>query len=327
MTTELRARPRTRKSSRRGAAAKSVAERGPSRSQQEMNELLETFYPDKLNWKNIDWVVVAWMVPMHVGALVAPFFFTWSALGVAVLLHWMTASIGICLCYHRYLSHRSLRLAKPAEFFALLCGALSGEGTPLTWTATHRLHHQKSDQPGDPHSPLDGPWWSHILWMCVRRPKEQTELLFRRYVPELMERPLVRFFEKTAFLWLLAMGAGLFALGGLPMLLWAMCVRMVVAYHSTWFVNSATHLWGYRNYDTRDESRNLWWVALLSYGEGWHNNHHAHPSLAPAGHRWWEIDMTWWLIRGLRACGLAYDVRDRIPAANDRQANDLAPAH
>ena len=102
-------------------------------------------------------------------------------------------------------------------------------------------------------------------------------------------------------------------IGGWSMLLWGLCARMTYAYHSTWFVNSATHLWGYRNYDTRDESRNLWWVAVVSYGEGWHNNHHAHPSNARAGHKWYEIDPTFWVIKLLKATGLAYDVKDAIP--------------
>ncbi len=274
----------------------------------------ESFDPKNLRRENIDWVVLGWMIAMHVGCLAAPFFFTWQALGVAVVLHWMTASIGICLGYHRYLAHRSLKLKTPAEFCVLLCSVLSGEGTPLTWAATHRLHHQRSDQYGDPHSPLDGPWWSHLLWLFMKRTPAQQEALFQRYVPELAERPMMRFFEKTFGLWLVAMAVTLFVIGGLPMLLWGLCVRMVVAYHSTWFVNSATHMWGYRNYETRDQSRNLWWVALLAYGEGWHNNHHAHPHTARAGHKWWEIDMTFWAIRALEWCGLATEVDDRNPS-------------
>lgn len=282
--------------------------------------LLRSFYPDQLHFKNIDWVVVFWMTGMHLGALAAPFFFSWTGLGVAIVLHWLTCSIGICLGYHRYLAHKSFKLKSPAEAFVLFCGAISGEGSPLTWSATHRLHHQRSDQAGDPHSPLVGKWWSHIFWTFVYRTPETNQALFRRYVPELVERPMLQFFERTYFMWLVATGVTLFAVGGLPVLLWGMCVRMVFAYHSTWFVNSATHLWGYRNYDTRDESRNLWWVAVVSYGEGWHNNHHAHPSVAPAGHRWWEVDMTWWSIKLLRACGLATDVRDRLPKHTDRTA-------
>jgi stearoyl-CoA desaturase (delta-9 desaturase) len=143
----------------------------------------------------------------------------------------------------------------------------------------------------------------------------------RRYCPELINRPLVNFFERTFPLWLWGSGITLLTAGwllggwqlGLSWLVWGMCVRMVAAYHSTWFVNSATHLWGYRNYDTRDASRNLWRVAILAYGEGWHNNHHAHPSVAPAGRKWWEVDITWWSIRLLKAVGLAWTSATSCP--------------
>jgi stearoyl-CoA desaturase (delta-9 desaturase) len=277
-------------------------------------EILATFSPDQLRWNNVSWHVVAWMALLHVGALAAPFYFTWQALGAAVLLHWLTCSIGICMCYHRTLSHRSLRLHGPAKFLGLYAAAIAGEGSPLRWSLVHRIHHGHSDEPGDPHSPLEGAWWSHLLWMFAQQPREMEESANRQYVPDLQRDKLVMLFERTWFFWLLATAAGLYALGGLPMLLWAVCMRMVVAYHSTWFVNSATHLWGYRNYQTTDESRNLWWVAILSYGEGWHNNHHAHPRIARAGHRWWEFDPTWLAIRFLRATGLASEVVDRLPA-------------
>ena len=301
---------------------KSAEQRRESMSKQdEIQAIYDAFSPKNLRWSNIDWVVLGWMVAMHVGAVAAPFFFTWSALAVCLALHFLTCSIGICLAYHRYLSHRSFKLKKPVEFFVLLCGALSGEGSPLTWAANHRLHHSRSDKEGDPHSPLKGAWWAHILWLFVYRSKEQQDRLFRRFVPELADRPMLRFFEKTYFSWLILSGAVLFAIGGLPMLLWGLCFRLVIAYHSTWFVNSATHLWGYRTYETRDESRNLWWVALVSYGEGWHNNHHAHPSNARAGHRWWEIDMTFWSIKMLKALGLATDVKDRIPTKTTQLAD------
>ena len=287
----------------------------------EQDAIFASFRPANLTWKKLDWIVLIWMAAMHLGCLAAPFFFTWKALGVTVVLHWLTASVGICLGYHRYLTHRAFKLKWPAEFPVLMCSAIAGEGPPLTWAATHRLHHQRSDLAGDPHSPLEGKWWSHILWLFVNRTPLQQDALFRRYVPDLVDRPLIQFFHRTHGLWPVVMGIGLFVLGGLPMLVWGLCVRMVVAYHSTWFVNSATHLWGYRNYETGDESRNLWWVALVSYGEGWHNNHHAHPTVAPAGHRWWEFDMTWWTIKALRFCGLATDVNDQIPAQTAKNAN------
>ncbi|MCA9056727.1 MAG: fatty acid desaturase, partial [Planctomycetaceae bacterium] len=160
----------------------------------------------------------------------------------------------------------------------------------------------------------EGPWWAHLYWMMVAAPKRKQQLLEKHFAPDLLRDRTVVFFEKTFPLWLFGTGALLFWLGGWSMFLWAMCARMVFAYHSTWFVNSATHLWGYRNYETTDASRNLWWVAVLSYGEGWHNNHHAHPRLARAGHKWWELDPTFWAISSLRLVGLAHDVDDRIPA-------------
>lgn len=278
-------------------------------------QIYDSFSPSNLRWNNLDLTNFFWMLGMHLGCLAAPFFFTWQAFGVAMVMWWLTGSIGVCLGYHRFLAHKSMKLVGPARFFTLLCGALSGEGSPLFWTATHRLHHQRSDQPGDPHSPNDGPFWSHMLWLFGWRSPVERDLLLNRYAPDLVRDPMMQFFEKTYGLILVGCGVGLYFLGGLPMLLWAMCVRMVWCYHATWFVNSATHIWGYRTYETRDLSRNLWWVAAVSWGEGWHNNHHAHPHTARAGHKWWELDPTWWVIRTLKACRLAYDVDDRIPTA------------
>lgn len=300
-----------------------------ARAAEETKLIRESFSRNRLAWNNVDWVVSIFLIGVHLGALAAPFFFSWTGLAVCVAFHWLTCSIGICLGYHRYLAHKSFKLRAPAKFMVLLAGSLSAEGSPLTWAATHRLHHQRSDQDGDPHSPLEGPWWSHILWLFLQRKDHEQEALYRRYAPELTDDRMIQFFERAFVFILWGQGLALLGtgalLGGWPMalslLLWGMCVRMVVAYHSTWFVNSATHLWGYRNYDTRDESRNLWWVAILAYGEGWHNNHHAHPAIAPAGHRWWEVDVTWWAIRALQIVGLAWDVRDQIPQG--RKADDI----
>jgi sn-2 palmitoyl-lipid 9-desaturase len=320
-TTEVIAPAKRRHGKKRRSRKNRVAENAPVPARVvESQEIYDWFNPNQLNWKNVDWVVVGWMAAMHVGCLAAPFFFTWSAFGLAAVIYWLTSSVGVCLGYHRYLTHRSFKLSKPAEFGVMLCSVGSGEGSPLMWAATHRLHHQRSDQEGDPHSPLEGKWWSHMAWLFVNHSKEQRDILYRRYVPDLVDQPVMKFFERTYGLWLIAFGVALFAIGGIPALLWGMCVRMVISYHSTWFVNSATHLWGYRNYDTRDESRNLWWVALLAFGEGWHNNHHAHPSTARAGHQWWEIDMTFWVIRGLQFVGLASDVNDHIPLGEKHEA-------
>ena len=300
---------------------------------EEREWLLAQFHPSRLQWKNADWVVFFWMLSMHIGTAAAiiglcvpslrAYTFSWPALATACVLHWFTASIGICLGYHRGLSHRSFVLSPIARFVTLMAGAISGEGSPLMWAASHRLHHAHSDETGDPHSPLINPWWSHIMWLFIEHPASTRETLFRHFVPDLAKDPLLRFFERTYGLWLIGTGAILFAVGGLPMLLWAMCLRMTLCYHSTWFVNSATHLWGYRNYDTTDASRNLWWVAIAAYGEGWHNNHHAHPRVARAGHRWWEIDMTWYAIRTLQMLGLATKVVDKIPEGRDAAVKKL----
>lgn len=295
----------------------SVPETSPKPSKAEVQEEIYAMYsPDRLKFSNIDWVTTVWMVGIHAGCLLAPFYFSWSAVAVALFLHWFTASIGICLCYHRFLSHRSFKLKGPAKFVALLAGTLAGEGSAYRWTATHRLHHQRSDQKGDPHSPLDGAFWSHLLWLFVYRSNKQDEVIYKRYIPELLDDKMIRFFDKGFAYILFGSAIVLTLIGGLPFLAWAVCVRMTLAYHSTWLINSATHVWGYRNYETRDHSRNLWWAAILSYGEGWHNNHHAHPVCAKNAHRWWEVDMTWYSIAFLRKIGQCYDVKDQIPTAS-----------
>jgi stearoyl-CoA desaturase (delta-9 desaturase) len=286
--------------------------------------LYDIYDPRHFNIKSVDWVVLGWMVMIHVGALAAPFFFTWQAFVGMLVMHWATCSIGICLGYHRFLSHKSLKLRQPARFLVAMCGVLSGEGSPLMWAATHRVHHARSDDHGDPHTPNHGSWWSHIIWLFMNHDKKCREQLYRRYTPDLLKDRMLLFFEKTYGPMLFASGIALYALGGWPWLLWGLCFRMCFAYHSTWFVNSATHIWGYRNYDTDDRSRNLWWVALLSYGEGWHNNHHAHPRLARAGHKWWEIDMTFYAIRALQFVGLAYEVDDRKPVGRAAAPADAA---
>lgn len=289
----------------------------------EKNLLRDTFDFQRPSLARMDWTVLIWMSLMHVGCVAALFFFSWSALAVAFALYWLTGTIGICLCYHRYLAHRSFKLARPAEAVVHLFGCLALQGGPLTWSATHRVHHARSDKEGDPHSPRDGKWWSHILWLFINRTSARNQEFLNKIVPDLMKDPMCVFFERTAFLWTVALGVGLFAIGGWSWLLWGMCVRMVITYHATWFVNSATHLWGYRNYETTDDSKNLWWVALITGGEGWHNNHHAYPRIARAGHRWWEVDTTYGVIWLLKKSRLAWDVNDSLPDLSRGNAKPL----
>ena len=146
--------------------------------------IYQSFAPENLRWSNVDWTVLIWIAAMHVGALFAPFYFTWPAITVAAVWYCLGGSIGICLGFHRYLSHRSFKLKPVSEFFILLFGVLTGQGSPLTWTATHRVHHQRSDLSGDPHSPRDGSFWSHMMWLFVYRDRKQLDALQERYVPE-----------------------------------------------------------------------------------------------------------------------------------------------
>ena len=267
----------------------------------------------------VSWGVTVWMSIMHVGAVAALWYFTWQGLALLIGLHFVTACLGVTLGFHRLLTHGSLVVSRPVKYFFSMCGMLSAEGSPLMWVATHRKHHVHSDLDDDPHSPNHGFWWSHLLWFAPANTPEDLEALLKRWAPDLYKDPVQRFFHRTFGIYPALLGVVLYATGqyffgqGMSWLLWGLCARMVFAYHSTWFVNSATHIWGYRNYETTDRSRNLWWVALLSYGEGWHNNHHAHQRLAAHGHRWWEVDVTYMVIRLLKVTGLAKKVQDQIP--------------
>lgn len=281
-----------------------------------------TRYPDGINWP-----VVAWLTLVHVGALAAPFVFSWSGLVLALALHWLTGGIGVCLGYHRLFTHRSFTTSRPVRFLIAWLGGLSGEGSVIDWVANHRKHHALSDKEGDPHSPHDGAWWSHAFWLArAYRPEAYTAHV-NHWAPDLVKDRDLVFLARTFLVWqfvfggLLA-GAG-YLIGGPGLawswLVWGVFVRLVFVLHSTWFVNSASHMWGYKNYTTTDDSRNNWWVALVTYGEGWHNNHHAYPHMARHGHRWWEVDLTYLTILLLERLGLVWNVVNYKRRAGDQQ--------
>jgi stearoyl-CoA desaturase (delta-9 desaturase) len=265
-----------------------------------------------------DWANIFWIVVLHLGVLAAPWTFTWPGLALFLVMGWLTGGIGICLGYHRLFTHRSFATYRPLRWFIAWLGGLAGQGSAVHWVANHRKHHAFSDQIGDPHSPVDGPWWSHMVWLFPAMRRDDYVEHNRRWAPDLARDPMLLFLDRTFILWHLLLGGVLYAVGyyfgGAPLawslLVWGLFLRLVWVLHSTWFVNSATHIWGYRNYNTTDHSRNLWWVALLTYGEGWHNNHHAYPRMARYGHRWWEFDVTFLTIRLLEKLGLAWDVVD-----------------
>ena len=259
--------------------------------------------------REVNWTTtIAWIV-FHVMAVVALFNFSWEGLALAAVLHWICIGWGIGLGYHRLHTHRSYSVPKWIEYMFAVCGTMTLEGGPIFWTATHRIHHQKSDQKGDPHTPRDGRWWAHMLWTVFGKSLHSDTELMGKYAPDLYKDPFYRWLNKYHWLPLTVFGIGLWLVAGFQMVLWGVFFRVVFGLHSTWLVNSATHLWGSRRFNTTDDSKNSWWVALLTFGEGWHNNHHAHPASARHGMTWYELDITWLEIRLLKLLGIAKDIR------------------
>ncbi len=259
------------------------------------------------NGKQFDWVNVTWFAGIHLLALLAPWTFTWTGLALALGLWWLSGSIGICMTYHRLLTHRGFTLWKPLEYVGTLAGMLASEGGAISWVAMHRMHHAMSDQAGkDPHTPKDGFVWSHVGWILTRLGVEYRAME-RRWAPELVADPIHRVLNRLHWVPNIALGFLLYAWGGPGLVVWGVAVRLVLTLHGTWFVNSAAHTWGYRTWETKEDSRNLWWVGLVAWGEGWHNTHHAFQRSARHGFGW-ELDMTWLVIRTLAALGLAKDI-------------------
>ncbi len=259
----------------------------------------------RLNWPH----VLGWSV-IQAGVVLAPFTFTWSGLAVAAALY-VAAGLGVTMGYHRLLTHRSFQTPRWVEYLLAVLGSLANQGGPVQWVAVHRIHHRHSDSDGDPHTPRHGLWWAHLLWWMPYRSAVDDPARYERYVPDLARDPFHRALQRYHVLAPVLLAGALFAVGqlcggvGLSWVVWGLFVRTTVLYHATWLVNSATHCWGYRTYKTPDDSTNLWWVALLALGEGWHNNHHAFPRSARHGLRWWEVDVTYWAIRLLGWARLA----------------------
>jgi fatty-acid desaturase len=261
----------------------------------------------------IAWPALIWIGFLHLGALLmfVPAFFTWQALLLCLVLHWVTGGLGITLTYHRLLTHRSFEVRpKWFEYVMTAIGCSASEGGAIGWVADHRAHHAHSDEPEDVHSPSRGFAWAHMLWwMTPDVTSAHTDEYYQRWAPDLMKDPVHRLMDRYFILFPIAGAIALFAIGGMPFLVWGFFVRSCLVLHSTWLVNSATHVWGYRSHETRDSSTNLWWVAIITYGEGWHNNHHAFATSARHGMKWWEFDMTYLTIRLMSLVGMARNIK------------------
>jgi fatty-acid desaturase len=268
------------------------------------NDLERALTPnrDKFHWK-FALVIGAF----HLAALAALFDFRWSAVAVFAVTWVLTQNVGIGVCYHRLLTHRGYTVPKWLEYTMAVFGTMALQGSPVYWVAVHRLHHQYTDKPGDPHSPRDGKWWSHMGWI-LNGSLHNVSTILKRYAPDLMKQGFYRWLNRFHWLPVTVMGFGLLAVGGWSWPLWGVFLRVTIGLHVTWLVNSATHMWGSRRFDTRDDSRNNWWVALLTGGEGWHNNHHAFPVSARHGMAWYEVDVNYVGIWVLEKVGLATKV-------------------
>lgn len=279
------------------------------------------------SWR-IVWPYALSIVGFHIAALLAfsPWFFSWSGVVIAVAGIYVFGGLGINLCYHRLLTHRGFTCWKPLEYGFAILGVCCLQDSPARWVAVHRRHHEHSDEQPDPHSPLVNFLWGHVGWMLVENEELSRLGIFERYSKDILREPFYKWLERTygyvlMASWLAFFLAGLavaLALGhswaaslqfGASILVWGVIVRTVVVWHITWSVNSLAHLFGYRNYETGEGSRNNVFVAIVTSGEGWHNNHHADPRAASHGHYWYEIDLIYLVIRALAAVGLADHVK------------------
>jgi stearoyl-CoA desaturase (Delta-9 desaturase) len=214
---------------------------------------------------------------------------------------------GVTAGYHRYFGHRSYKLGRMSQFVMAFLAQSSGQKGVLWWAAHHRLHHRESDRDRDVHSPSRrGFWWAHIGWVLSNDFDEYDP----RSVGEFLRFPEIRWLDRHHWLPTVVFGAGVALAGGWPAFLWGYVVSTVILYHCTFAINSLAHLWGTRRFDTADESRNNWWLALITLGEGWHNNHHHYQSSAKQGFFWWEIDVSYYLIRVLGFMGIVWGIRE-----------------
>jgi fatty-acid desaturase len=286
-------------------------------------------HPSTVDQRSVIWVYAIAFVTLHLLSLFAlvPWLFSWTGLLMIPLGNYVFGSLGINIGYHRLLTHRGFRCPLWLERAFVVLGVCCLQDSPARWVAIHRLHHQHSDDQPDPHSPLVTWFWGHVGWLLVENRFFSSITAYEKYARDVLEDPFYMWLERgKKWVWIVLaqvpifFAAG-FAIGwgasgavldglqfGLSLLLWGVVVRTVFTWHITWAINSVTHLWGYQNYETGDNSKNTWLFGLLNNGEGWHNNHHAFPRSAAHGHRWWELDLTYWTICLLAFFGLASDI-------------------
>ena len=259
---------------------------------------------ERINWRDL-----AIILSFHILLIPALLMFSWTNLAVMLVGNWVVGSLGVGLGYHRLLTHRSFKAPKWLEYCLTTMGTMALQNEPYKWVTTHRMHHQFTEQPQDPHSTRPGFWWAHIGWIFFGTAQDHTEANFKKYVPDLLKDKGQILIAKYFYIPIIVSAILFYAVGGWGMVFWGVVVRVIFGWHTTWFVNSLSHLFGRRRFETNDDSTNNWFVAILTFGEGWHNNHHAHPTSARHGMAWYEFDMNWLTIRIFEKLGWAEKIR------------------
>lgn len=304
-----------------------------------------TSSPDQQTYGALRWDYAIFFVVLHLLALVAlfPWFVSWPGLIAFVVGVVVFGQLAIPIGYHRLLSHRSFRSPKWFERTLVTLAMCTAQETPAHWVAWHRMHHAHSDGDGDPHSPRRGVFWAHVRWLVHEgRSRMSMFSMYERYARDILADPYYRWLERlpaasaifyiahavlyavmTLAICLVAVEdrAEAFRLAA-SVFMWGVVVRTVWVWHITWSVNSIGHIFGYRRYETSDDSQNNWFVSVLTGGEGWHNNHHADPASASVQHGWWEIDLNYYIIRLFGTCGLA----SHIIAPRNKRKRSIAAA-
>ncbi len=259
---------------------------------------------DSIHWKNLSIVIT-----FHLLTVPALFMFSWQNLAAMLIGNWIVISLGIGLGYHRLLTHRSFKAPKWLEYALTVFGSMAIQDDAPKWVATHRIHHAFTETDKDPHSTRPGFFWAHLGWIIKGTANDHDEAVLKKYVPDLMKDKFHVLFARFYYVPLIVSAFLFYAVGGWSMVLWGVFLRVVVGWHTTWFVNSLAHIFGKRPFTTKDDSTNNWFVALLTFGEGWHNNHHAFPTSARHGLKWYQFDMNWLTIRLFERLGWAKQIR------------------
>jgi len=266
----------------------------------------------------VEWLRVLPFIGLHLACLGVFFVgFSWFAFWTAVALY-AVRMFAITGFYHRYFSHKAFRTSRPVQFVFAVLGAASVQRGPLWWAAHHRHHHRHADTEHDIHSPRHGFWRSHMGWFLTPR-AFGTDV---DAIKDLVRFPELRLLDRYDIAVPVLLALGLFGLGAWleqaapalgtnrwQLLVWGFFVSTVVLFHVTVTINSLAHRWGSRRYATNDDSRNNWLLALLTFGEGWHNNHHHFPGSARQGFHWWEYDLTYYTLRLMSWTGLVWDLK------------------